>query len=105
MVFSFWQQKHFHCHLSVLEQRQGKALSPGQMSKPDTESSLLQPKTLAPLPPGAHLPHWDARHISVVIRAAQTHGSSFKRGLPPMTLHVCPLKLQRDMNKKGSIAK
>lgn len=93
------QQKHFHHHLNVLEQRLRKSLRPGQTSKTDTESSLQQSKLPAQRK-WAQLTHWDARHNTIITSAVRTHCSGFQGELSPVTFQIYPPKFQGKMNKR-----
>lgn len=68
----FRQQRRFHCHLNVLEQRPRKRLSPGQTSKPDPESSLHRLGPPARRPKVTHI-HPEVWHSVVLPGELRAH--------------------------------
>ena len=94
IMFSFRKQQHFHCHLSVLEQRLRKSQSPGRTSKTDSESPLQQCKPAA------------QRQVSATHSTPPSPGlleqcSGARRELPPGALHIYPLELRRGGDTEG----
>ncbi|EDL21586.1 mCG144704, partial [Mus musculus] len=86
------QQRRFHCHLSVLEQRLRKRLSAGQTSKPYPELSLHPIRTPARCP---------KRHGCIHVGTSSEDLMPALSGRQPVPPHMPQTSNLEDPHSKG----